>query len=77
MNEAEARHASKTLDGLRYHWDEAYEITYSAETTQSYRAKRLDDGQILSATTPAKLRDAIIDDYSVRPVPAGSPHPAQ
>jgi hypothetical protein len=77
MNEADTSDARRTLDGMRLHWDEAYEITYSADATEPYRAKRLDDGHVLSATTPAKLRDAIIDDYSVRPVPARPPHQTQ
>jgi hypothetical protein len=76
MNEAEARQASKTLADLRYHWDEAYEITHHPGTAEPYRAQRLDDGQIISATTLLKLRDAIIDDYSVRPVPRQITEPA-
>ena len=51
---------------LRYHWGDAYEITWEAGT---WRAVRRDDRQGLTADSSGQLNDRIIDDYSARPVP--------
>ena len=53
------------LADLRWHWDEAYEITWDGK----FRAKRLDDGGELEADTAAELNELIIRNYSERRVP--------
>ena len=53
------------LADLRWHWDEAYDITWDGK----FRAKRLDDGGELEADTAADLRELIIRNYSERRVP--------
>ena len=60
---------AKALDDLRLHWDEAYKITYHPGEPEPCHAERLDDGTVLTAYSPWALRNKIIDDYSVRPVP--------
>jgi hypothetical protein len=60
-----ARQRGRELADLRWHWDEAYEITWDGK----FRAKRLDDGGELEAETVAELRELIICNYSERRVP--------
>jgi hypothetical protein len=60
---------TQALDDLRLHWDKAYKITYHPGEAEPCHAERLDDGTVLTADTPWTLRNKIIDDYSVRPVP--------
>ena len=55
----------RQLADLRWHWDEAYEITWDGK----FRATRLDDGGKLEADTAAGLRELMICDYSERRVP--------
>jgi|GEM_PF-5606798 len=58
------------LYALRLNWDEAYLISFSTDDPlEPWRAERLDDHAVLTAGSPATLRDAIIEDYSARPVP--------
>jgi hypothetical protein len=60
------------LDSLRWNWDEAYLIHFFEP--DSWIARRRDSGEELRATTPLGLRDAIVEDYTARPVSkAGSP----
>ncbi len=61
----EARERAKEMADLRWHWDEAYEITWDGK----FRAKRLDDGEVLEAETVADLRELIICNYTERRVP--------
>jgi hypothetical protein len=56
------------LLALRYHWGEAYHITWSAGR---FRAERLDGLGCLDAATRAGLRRLIVDDYLNQPVPRG------
>ena len=65
MRDYLSRQRGKELADLRWHWDEAYEITWDGR----FRAKRLDDGGELEADTAAKLRELIICNYSERRVP--------
>jgi hypothetical protein len=60
---------TRALNDLRFHWDEAYKVTYHPGEAEPCHAERLDDGTVLTAGTPWALRDKITDDYSVRPVP--------
>lgn len=70
MTTPDSIQAWPSLNDLRYHWDEAYKIDYRpGEPGQPWRAERLDDHQVLTAASPSALRDRIIDDYTLRPVP--------
>jgi hypothetical protein len=60
-----SRLRGKELADLRWHWDEAYEITWDGR----FRAKRLDDGGEVEADTAAELNELIIRNYSERRVP--------
>ena len=60
-----SRLRGQELADLRWHWDEAYDITWDGK----FRAKRLDDGGELEAGTAAELRELIIRNYSERRVP--------
>jgi len=53
------------LEDLRWHWDEAYDITWDGR----FHARRLDGGGTLDAGTALELRQRIRDDYRARPVP--------
>lgn len=54
------------LNVLRWHWDEAYEISI---VNDLWVARRKDNGRIVQAADPTRLRDKIIKDYSRQPVP--------
>jgi hypothetical protein len=62
-------HLQRELTDLRQHWDEAYKITGHPGEAEPCHAERLDDGTVITADSPWSLRNKIIDDYSVRPVP--------
>jgi hypothetical protein len=56
------------LEALRFGWGDAYLIDYDVE--QGYWAARRDKiGGLLTASDPDELRQAITDDYAVKPVP--------
>jgi hypothetical protein len=58
------------LEGLRWNWDEAYDIEFSDE--HGWRARRRDGlGGWLTGACPDELYKAITDDYTLRPVPRG------
>jgi hypothetical protein len=59
------RQRGRELADLRWHWDEAYEITWDGK----FRATRLDDGGKLESDTAGELREQMIRDYSERRVP--------
>lgn len=54
------------LGDLCWHWGGAYVIT---GIIGAWRAERRDDGRVLTANDPEKLRRAIIADYTAKPVP--------
>ncbi len=54
------------LGDLRWHWGGAYVIT---GTLGCWRARRRDDGRVLTADDPEKLHAAIVEDYTAKPVP--------
>jgi hypothetical protein len=54
------------LGDLRWHWGSAYVIS---GILGCWRAQRRDDGRVLTADDPEKLRRAIIADYTTWPVP--------
>lgn len=56
------------LAGLRWHWGDAYEITWAGV----FRAVRRDNGSVLTARSAEELRMLIRADYSYRPVPRRS-----
>lgn len=58
--------ASSDLAWLRWHWGGAYVID---GIIGAWRAERRDDGRVLTANDPEKLRRAIIADYAAKPVP--------
>jgi len=60
------------LADLRWHWGEAYLIR---GRIGYWRAERRDDGRTLTADDPEKLRQAIIADYTAKPVPTDPPLP--
>jgi hypothetical protein len=53
------------LGDLRWHWGGAYEIS---GIIGAWRAERRDDGRVLTADDPEKLRQAMIADYTRQPV---------
>jgi hypothetical protein len=55
------------LDELRWHWGDAYGINYLGYGR--WIAQRRDDKTMLRANSPEELREAIVADYSARPVP--------
>ena len=60
------------LAELRWHWGEAYEITWD---NAQFVAARRDNGAALKAETPGELWDQIRDDYSASPVPRDAHQP--
>jgi hypothetical protein len=66
MKDYQARERGRELADLRWHWDEAYEITWD---DGKFRAARLDDGTELEADTAGELRELILCNYSERRVP--------
>ena len=56
----------RELEDLRWHWDEAYQISWQ---DGRFRAGRLDGRGSLQAGTAQELRDLIRADYAERPVP--------
>ena len=64
--EHEAGLTAHDIAELRFHWGEAYKITWS---DGRFRADRLDGLGHLEAATKAGLRRLIVDDYLKRPVP--------
>jgi hypothetical protein len=59
----------EALDALRWHWGEAYVICNPGP--EVWLAERRDTRETLKADTPMGLRDAIIADYTARPVRHG------
>ena len=58
----------QALEALRFGWGDAYEIGHDDE--RGYWAARRDRiGGLLTADTPDELRQAITEDYAVKPVP--------
>jgi hypothetical protein len=58
----------ETLEAIRFGWGDAYLIGYDDE--RGYWAARRDRiGGLLTADAPDALRDAITEDYAVKPVP--------
>ncbi len=55
-------------EALVYNWGDAYEIT-SEGGSGPYTAARRDGLGTLTADSPAKLYDAVVEDYRQRPVP--------
>jgi len=55
----------RALDDLRWHWDEAYQISWDGR----FRADRLDGQGCLRASTAHGLRELIFADYAACPVP--------
>jgi hypothetical protein len=72
---ADSAHIHQALSDLRLHWDEAYKVTYHPGEAEPCHAERLDDGTVLTASTPWVLREKIIHDYTARPVPRTDPAP--
>jgi hypothetical protein len=66
--ETAAAARSKALRDLRWHWSEAYDIDV---TGAGWTAKRLDNGRVLVAGTPRKLRSFIVADYATEAVQRG------
>jgi hypothetical protein len=56
------------LADLRWHWGDAYAITWAGE----FRAVRRDNGLALQAESADELRALIRSDYSRHPVPRRS-----
>jgi hypothetical protein len=59
-----ARLRGREVAELRWHWDEAYDITWD----RRFRARRLDDGTMQEADTAAELSKRLREDYTERPV---------
>jgi hypothetical protein len=55
------------LGELMFHWGSAYLISHLNPGV--WLAQRRDDRQMVRATNPEKLRQAIRADYAARPVP--------
>jgi hypothetical protein len=54
------------LDALRWHWGDAYLISFYEPDT--WVAQRRDNRETICSDSPADLRDLIREDYRVRPV---------
>ena len=52
---------------LAWHWEGAYAVSHPEPGV--WLAQRLDDRAVLRAASAGELRDAIIADYTARPVP--------
>jgi hypothetical protein len=63
-DEVVARLRGRDIADLRWHWDEAYDITWDGR----FRARRLDDGAPLDADTAEELDRCIRRAYVERPV---------
>jgi len=61
-----SRQRKRALNDLRWHWEDAYEITWDGS---KFRAARLDNGLVLADERADKLRELIIADYCKNPVP--------
>lgn len=59
--------ALELLDHLRFHWGEAYLISFFEP--DQWIAQRRDNLETLTAKTPYGLREAIVADYTEHPVP--------
>jgi hypothetical protein len=57
--------ATALTDFLQWNWGEAYLITGAAG---HWIARRRDNGRMLIASGPEKLRELIIEDYAAQPV---------
>jgi hypothetical protein len=66
--EHEAGLTAHDIADLRFHWSEAYKITWS---DRRFKAERLDGLGSFEAANRAELRRMILDDYLDRPVPRG------
>ena len=67
-NDYSAVERGMQLADLRWHWGDAYEITWTGE----FRAVRRDNGLALQAESADELRTLIRSDYTRRPVPRRS-----
>ena len=66
-----AEQAARALDALRFNWGEAYKIDH---TGGRWTADRLDGlGGTIEAKSPEGLRQAILVDYRLKPVPRDLP----
>lgn len=61
----EARQRSHQVANLRFHWGEAYDISWR---DGAFRAVRRDDGTPVCALTYRELSETLRDDYLDRPV---------
>ncbi|HEV2370726.1 MAG TPA: hypothetical protein VGS19_01040 [Streptosporangiaceae bacterium] len=66
LQEHQARVRGQQIENLRWHWGEAYKITWAEG---AFRATRRDTGAEVSAGTAAEVHQLIRDDYSANPVP--------
>ena len=58
------------LGELRWHWGSAYRIQYFTGP-RLWLAQRRDTNETMKAADPTALHDAIVADYTARPVPRG------
>ncbi len=65
MTEREAGAGGNALCDLQWHWGGAHEITGAGER---WLARRGDNGRMLTASSPDRLRELIIADYAAQPV---------
>ena len=54
------------LDDLIWHWGDAYIITYHLG---QYRAERRDNHAAVRAKNVTELRERVVEDYRIKPVP--------
>ena len=54
------------LANLNYHWGDAYAVVGAADC---WMARRRDNGRLLNASSPDRLRELMIADYQAQPVP--------
>ena len=62
--------AAELLDSLRWNWGEAYRVSFFEPDV--WIAQRRDTNDTLRADSPLGLRDAIVADYTARPVSRAS-----
>jgi hypothetical protein len=69
----EARERGHQLASLRFHWGDAYEITWQ---DGAFQAVRRDGGPPLRAASHTGLSELLMEDYLARPVPPSAQHPS-
>jgi hypothetical protein len=69
----EARERGHLLASLRFHWGDAYEITWQ---DSMFQAARRDGGPPVQSPTHTGIGELIMENFLARPVPQTAQHPS-